>query len=273
MKVIENNFLAEPSPGEFVLSQSITGEESVHKKESEKMKLTTIVKALAEEITHLHKDRHKIQLVVIMSTSWIALFMANQMKMDSYALQIIEFLTFGSLGTGIIENIGMFFGRIVYAYFVIVFIVPLLSGETSMDQLRLGFAKLLSINCSDERTLIPLVLGMGLSMVLYNFIAGAAIWERAGLGIVCILLSLRLVANKKSLLRDALEKVAQKLLKKKSIAQYFTDKLVSGMTVGFIIATAISSTGVSKIAYILGFLCMLGTAMYIALEYRGGSRR
>lgn len=270
---MEKTVEASRTAGEYMLPQEIVGEESASKKGEESVNAKSMRIAFVKGMKNLYRDSRKIKILVLMSTVWISIIFADSMGIRSYPVRAVEILTLGRVGEGLLELLGIFFGRIVYTYFVISVLIPALSGELLPEQFKTGVRKIAGLDYSDEKTLIPLITGVGLALITYNFLSGGARVQNISIGIICMVLSIRLCSNRDGILRGIIGKIMIKAVKKKSVAQIMADRIISGVAIGFGISVAVSLLQLPNSAYVLGILCIAGVAIYLGLEYRGGFRR
>ncbi len=259
----ENNILrASASDGEMIFVQSPCLIDDVQPIILSPIKyLLQSAKKLMQDIKVILKDKKKRMPALIMTLIWGLFMIINiTLSANSSIFNVFNFLTFsnGGMNAGISGMVGGTIGRGIIAYFVSVSILPLLKGKKLFLSTKDGFKNLVKVVVvKNIKSQTSIFVGAGLALISYNFLTGNASIQNSMIGIVSFIMSIRILSSKNSFLRGFLVSFMNKYTKNKVSDSLSINRILAGCTLGFVIAVALSVTGISSICYIVGLLSII----------------
>ncbi|MGE5421777.1 MAG: hypothetical protein ACM3QW_00805 [Ignavibacteriales bacterium] len=231
--------------------------------------LSSFIKGIAKAAN----NKKQLVIVILMVLTWIALTVLPIFKINPPAFKILNFLTFaqGGLNNGIPGIIGGTIGRGIWAYFVFLLIMPVLSGKMPFSGMGQGLKTLFASLAGNNKRMVALLLfGTSLALISYNFMAGQASLQNSMVGIAAFFVSVRALNNKAGFLRG----FVSSLLRKGSGGVLpdinMINRFMAGWAWGFALAVLLSSVNFSIIAYLFGLLLLL--AALILYKKSGSSQ-
>jgi hypothetical protein len=154
--------------------------------------------------------------------------------------------------------IGASLGKGIISYFIFSFIIPLFSGGKPFAKLGTGLKNLYSaFSVKSFTTYGYLLLGLGASLLAYNFMTGNASLQNSMVGIVSFFISLKASSNKRGFLRGLLLSITTHLARSRQLDTSFITRFMVGWTLGFAVAIPLSATGIGFIGYGTGILTVI----------------
>ena len=217
------------------------------------------------------KDKRKLIPAVSMTIIWIVLSILPMAGVNASSIRILSFLTFaqGGISTGVPGAIGGIVGKGLVAYFIIALILPAFSGKKPFAGIGVGLKTLLaSLTVKDQKAVVPLLLGGGAALIVYNFITGNASLQNSMAGITAFILSLRALSGKAGFLRGFIASIRNKFNKGNTYDTSQVDRLVSGFAAGFALSLPLSAIRSSISCYIAGIVMFLAALVLTIIPKR-----
>ncbi len=220
------------------------------------------------------KNKQVLISTGVLTALWITVTVLTRMGLSGRILDALNFLTFAQSGCGggILAITGTSLGKGVVSYFLFRFILPLFSGQKTFNGISGGFKTLFSSFGAVKNTsaFSALFFGIGVALVVYNFMAGKTLVANSLVGIGALLISLQALSQRAGFLRGLLTSWAHQYSKSNALNAGFINSLLAGWTSGFAIAIALSVTHVEYICYLFGGVAVAaGLILVIAGKYKG----
>lgn len=210
---------------------------------------------LYKNIKNVFKDKRKRSLTIIISIIWLVLMIIRSLNINFFLIDIISYFTLSNSGLsgGIIPFIGGLIGKSVYVYFLSSLILQSKGDFRIVDHIK-QFLK--TFNLKDKSFFIFSSVGIGLSLIMYNFMTGNGSIDNSFIGIVSILLLLKTLYSKTGMMRETLHLLLNKVKIMKGAESNNLNSVVAGCIVGFMLGIAISPIG-KNLSYIVGFSILI----------------
>ena len=212
-------------------------------------------------IRTVFRDKKRLALVGVISCVWLVLLILPALGVNFSALKWLNFLTFaqGGASGGVLGLAGGIIGKGLLAYFFTVLLLPVFNRGKPLDGIGSGIKNIFaSLTAKDRYTFPPLLGGVGLALVCYNFLTVNNSWQNGMAGIAACLLALRALANKGGFLRMFLFSLFHKPGKGKIPNNLSITRFMAGWAAGFALGIPFSLTGISIIGYLTGFVLIIG---------------
>lgn len=268
MKVYEQSLLAQKSREEIILPQDIIGEKSIRKREEDKIDLKSSLITLKEEITSIHRDKRKWTTVLLLSTASIAVLTLDATGKQSLQVGLISYLLGGERGSGIFQTTGWMVSRAVYSYFMVSTLIPILLGEYRFQGWKKGLKRIREINYKKESNIIMILLGLVVSMYVYNFLSGKALFKNSMIGLILTVMTFKVYISDESMVKLQVERLILRAKRTDNICKTFSDRLLLGMGVGFLLSVVLSGLNIFYTSYFVGTFILIGVLAYLWLEYK-----
>lgn len=210
---------------------------------------------LYKNIKNVFKDKRKRLLIITISIIWLVLILIKSLNINFFLTDIINYLTFstGGTGGGVITIIGGLIGKSILAYFISTLILQNKNNLNVINYIK-NFIK--TFNLKEKSFIIFSVIGIGLSLILYNFITGDASMNNSVIGIVSILLLLKALYGKTGMMKETLHLFLNKTGIMKESESNNLNSVVTGCIIGFVLGIIISLIG-KNLCYIIGFIVLI----------------
>lgn len=209
---------------------------------------------------------------------WLVLSILPALGINPLPVRLLSFLTFaqGGMYGGAVGAVGGVMGKAVFAYFVSALLLPLFSGKNPFRGMGGGFKAFFSgLAAQSASAAAPLLLGIGLALVLYNFFTGNAGLVNSMAGVVGFILALKALLSKGGFIWGLLLTAANKLTKGKTPSQEAVRHGVSGYAAGSALGMALSALSrphnpiTAYIPYMAG-AALLITGIILAIAIKPG---
>ncbi len=202
------------------------------------------------------KDKKKWIPALIMAVTWFVLTLLPNLDFNPRWIQGLSWLTFAKGGLGMSGNPEWIniVGGIVGKGIVASLIFSLFSGGNPLKKMGRGLKTMFSSyalkNIGQGGTLI---IGIGLALIFYNFMTGFASLSMSMAGVSALLLSLKALGSHTGFLRKFFGGLtAKKTAKGKSMDTPTVNRIITGLTTGFMLSVPLSAINIFNLPYILG---------------------
>lgn len=267
MKVYQQSMVATKSREEVILPQEIIGEVSIRKEEE--VNLRSMLHTLRDEVLSIHKDKRKWTTALLVSTIWIAIFILDYSNTQSLQLDIVRYISGGSIGENIFQIAGYMTSRAVYSYFMVSTVIPILLGEYKFEGWRQGLERIKSIDYKKESNIVMILLGISLSMSIYNFLVGRAFLENTMVSIIMATMFFKSYISGRGIVRGMVIKLLLRAKRSQNASNILSDRFVVGLISGCMLSIAFSGLNIAYTGYFVGGLVILGVLIYMGLEHKG----
>lgn len=203
------------------------------------------------------KDKKALLTAIMFAAGWLVLTLLPALGISVPAW--LNFLTFarGGLTGGIAGFVGGILGKCLF----VSLIVGILSGNGQF-KIKKGI-KTTGQNMKPPNSLGLTLAGVGLALVLYNFMTGDNSPQNSMVGIVAAVAAIR-SQGQSGFLRQFAVSLSSRLSKTILPSNAQTGHLSAGFAAGFALGVPLSLLGVSWVCYLLGSLtCVTGAILSI----------
>jgi hypothetical protein len=204
----------------------------------------------------------------IMALVWFLLTLLPALGINPVPVQLLSFLTFaqGGLTGGVPGFIGGLIGKGLIAYFVALILTGGISAGGIISSIKSFFTKFSGGNWTPA-SISPLLLGGGMALFIYNFLAGTSTLMNCMVGIVAFLIAARTLMNKSGCIWNIFGSIFARHGK---IDSAVLTKLMAGWAAGFALGIILSIFG-GYLCYLIGFiLVVIGAILMIAVTGKEG---
>lgn len=253
----ENTAYASKSEGEEMFSMptvSLNGETALL---SPKIFLLGSISRLLKNSVAALKNWRVIITVLVLAALWVALPLLQAKGTGGIWLNILMFLTFadGNLGKGVLAVAGSIIGKGVYSLFIFNLVLPLSKGGNYFRGIGASFNKMFS-SFRGANALNLMFFGVGMALIMYNFLAGTADLKNCVVGIAAFFVSLKALSNSNGFLRGLLGSLFSKYAKNNT-AVHMIDRFIAGWVAGFALTVVLSALNIPTICYMVGALVLV----------------
>jgi hypothetical protein len=224
-------------------------------------------------LQRLFKNPKQLIPVAVLSVSWLILAILPALGVNPLPVKIFSLLTFaqGGMFGGVWGAIGGVIGKAIYAYFISALIIPLVSGKKPFRRTGSNTGR----GPADDKAsaVSPLVIGLGLALVFYNFITGNANIINSMAGVVGLVLAIRSIMRKGGFLWGLLFLLVRNKSRAGAASQKIVSRIMTGYAIGSASGVALSAvpwpnhTLVAYIPYMIGGLMILiGLVLQIVIK-------
>jgi hypothetical protein len=169
---------------------------------------------------------------------------------------------------GMLGAVGGIIGKAIFAYFVSVLVLPLFSGKKPFKGMGGGFNSFIKgLVVKSAKEAGQLVIGIGLALIMFNFITGNASTVNSMAGFVGLLLTVRSLWSRNGFIWGLLSSLVNKLAKGRVPTQIIVSRLLSGIAAGNAAGVVLSTLKVPYLPYVLGsLLLILGLVLAIVVK-------
>lgn len=216
------------------------------------------------------KDKKKWIPALIMAVTWFVLTLLPNLGFNPNWIQALSWLTFARGGLGMTENPELIHiaGGIVGKGIVASLIFSLFSGGKPLRKIWSGFKTMFSsYACKGIGQIGTLLIGIGLALVFYNFMAGFASLSMSMAGISAWLLSLRALGSQTGFLRKFFGGLtAKKTAAGKSVDSSTVNRIIGGLATGFLLSVPLSAINITNLPYISGGVVFFSGIILVIAE-------
>ncbi len=232
--------------------------------------LKASIRAEAASLKQFLKNPKQWIPVLVLSLFWLILSILPALGVDFWFLRVLSFLTFaqGGMYGGVWGAVGGVIGKAVFAYFVSALILPLFSGKNPFKNMGKQYKNFFSgLAVQSLRAAAPLVCGIGLALIVFNFLTGDASMVNSMAGIVGFVLAARSLLSKGGFFWGLLLSVASRISKGRIPAPLTVSRAMTGYAAGSAAGVALSAIPVPYLPYLIGaFLLIAGIVVGIVAK-------
>lgn len=270
-KIFDNTSFDATTSGEMIFTQTMPAINNIGSTLGPIKYLLKGIENIFNGLKNAFRDKKKLIPAIVMAAIWIILTILPMLGVYNTPIRYLSFLTFarGGMGQGLLNIIGGTVGKGLYAYFVTALILPIFSGKKPFKGIGRGIKTLLkSFAVKDISEAVPLFLGSGIALIIYNFLNANASLINSMAGIVGFIMALRALSRNTGFLRGFIMSVLNKLSKKKSMGTSFANRTIAGITTGFALSILFSTIPFRFTCYVVGIIFI---AVALILRIASGS--
>ncbi|HKM41536.1 MAG TPA: hypothetical protein VJY43_03100 [Methanocorpusculum sp.] len=233
--------------------------------------VTVIKKCIHTKFDAFKSALHNRKLLItagIMALVWFLLTLLPALGINPIPVQFFSFLTFaqGGLTGGVQGFIGGLIGKGLIAYFAALLLTGGISFGGIISSIKSFFTKF-SGGTWNLASISPLLIGGGLALFIYNFLAGTSTLLNCMVGIVAFIIAARALMNKSGCIWNLFGSLSAKRSK---IDSGVLTKVMAGWAAGFILGIVLSIFG-GYLCYLIGFiLLVIGAILMIVVTRKEG---
>lgn len=255
--LIKNYIDAPAFRGETVLSQSTFYRNIQTDSILSPFKVLSLgINSLYKNSKTVFKNKRKLIPALALAVIWMMLILLRLLGVNAIPVSILSFLTFaqGGLSPNLFHIIGGVIGKGIFAGLVLSFF----SKQSLLINLS-GRRKQISnlIMSKSLSDLAALLIGVGIALIAYNFMAGHASLEMSMAAVAGCILSLRALGNGTGFLTSFIHSVVAKIKKGKQVETVYVSRIIAGMSIGFVLSVPLSLTNILTVGYLAGFIFLI----------------
>lgn len=232
--------------------------------------IKTKVRMTLNSLKQLLKNPKQLIPMAVLSGIWLVLSILSAFRIDPIPVRILSFFTFaqGGMYGGVSGAIGGVIGKAMFAYFVSAFLLPLFLGKNPFRDVKNGFGRLLSgLAVQSAQAAGQLVIGIGIALIVFNFLTGNASLINSMAGVVGFFLALKALLKNGGFIWGLLLSVASKLTNNRIPSQMIISRVTSGYAAGSTLGVVLSALRIQNLPYALGaLLLIIGIVISIAVN-------
>ncbi|MDD5603886.1 MAG: zinc ribbon domain-containing protein [Eubacteriales bacterium] len=208
------------------------------------------------------KSPRKMIPILILAAVWLVLSILPAMGINPLPVQVLSFITFaqGGMYGGFWGALGGILGKAVFAYFFSALLIPLVTGKASGKGFAKGIKQFFAgFYIQGLGVLAPLLAGIGLALIIFNFLSGNASLVNSMPGIVGLILAIRTGFRKSGFLRGLILSFANKRSKGRIPANTTINHLAAGYAAGSLAGVALSALSVPFLPYLAGVILIIAS--------------
>lgn len=198
----------------------------------------------------IFKNKKRLILIGIIALLWIIFILLPVFGINPLPVKILSFLTFaqGGISMNPLRVIGGVIGKGVFAIFFLSLF------DDGLKRMKGAFPKLLSSFKTKSVYQIGLMLtGVGLSLILYNFMAGYAALIKAMVGVASLMLILETIGTEQGFIIQMTAALTAKQTPNGKVSdEKAIQSLLTGLTTGFAFGVLLSLVPFGYTPYIAG---------------------
>jgi len=222
--------------------------------------LKASIRAEAASLKQFLKNPKQWIPVLVLSLLWLILAILPALGVDFWFLRVLSFLTFaqGGMYGGVWGAVGGVIGKAVFAYFVSALLLPLFSGKSPFKNMGKSYKAFFSgLAVQSLSAAAPLICGIGIALIVFNFLTGNASMINSMAGIVGLVLAVRSLLSKGGFFWGLLLSVASRISKGRIPAPLTVSRAVTGYAAGSAAGVALSAIPVPFLPYLIGALLLI----------------
>ncbi len=225
----------------------------------------------ASIMDYVHHPQKMVPMLVLAGI-WLVMALLPALGINPWPVKLVSFMTFaqGGMYGGFWGVVGGVIGKAVFAYFVSVLVLPVVIGKASLKSLGEGYRRLLAgFSIHGLNVLAPLLLGIGIALIAFNFQSGNASLVNSMPGLVGFVLALRALSRQSGLIWNMLLSGASKLSKGRIPSGTTIQRLVSGFAAGGLAGVGLSVLRLPYLPYWLGLVAIVA-GVVLGLTVKAG---
>lgn len=218
---------------------------------------------IIRNVKGVFQNKKMLISALVLGGIWLLLAILSAVGVEFAPLKWLSIATFahGGLSTNPVEIVGGLVGKSVYGAVVL----SMLSG--GFGGVGIGIKKVFTnLKALDPKRLSLFLIGLGVALVSYNFMAGAPEIIDFTVAIAALLMVLRSIGNYNGFLRRLVASLtASKNKKMRSENVSHVNLILSGAAVGFVLAIPMSLIPLGWVGYLIGGVAFVaGGALYFS---------
>lgn len=208
------------------------------------------------------KEPQKMVPMLVLAGIWLVLSILPAIGFNPWPVKLLSFATFaqGGLYGGFLAMLGGIIGKALFAFFISALVVPLIRGKASLKGLGSGLKRLLAgFSIQGIHMLPPLLTGIGISLVIFNFLSGNSRLVNSMPGLVFFVLAVRTLMHQGGFFWNLLLIFANKLAKGKRPSITIVQRFVSGFATGGLAGVGLSALPWPYLPYLLGLTLIIAS--------------
>ena len=198
---------------------------------------------ISQSIKALKNPKQMIPTVVL-GVFWLVLALLGSFGIDPMPVRILSFLTFaqGGMFGSVLGAVGGILGKVVVVAFLNAAIIPLFQKKAPFSGVGggiKGFFK--SLVLKSLASVSALLGGLGLSLLLYAFMNSSQSLQNSIVGIIAFIMLLQNMGKQGGFLWGIVFSAIASFSKGKTPSYIGITRFLSGMTLGFALAVALSA--------------------------------
>ena len=212
--------------------------------------IITNLKQMIGNVKSNLKDKKMLTVFGILNLIWIILSILSIFKINSFIIKLISWITFfqGGFIGNVFNRLGGFIGKFLYTYLISSLVINKNYLMEIKNNVVLFKEKLNKKNLSNPFFLI----GVGLSLIIYNIIVGYMNFSNIIIGITLFILSLKNLKNN-NIVSNIFLKVLECL---KLQNQESLNNIIMGWTSGYLVGIILSFITKNS-GYLLGIILFI----------------
>lgn len=259
--IVGNESFATPTSGQMIFTQSSGASDGFSESISPVKFLIRGALGLITNIKGIIKDKKRLIFLAVMSLIWLLLMILPMLGINTAQIRILSFLTFAQGGTtgGVAGILGGSIGKGIAAFFYSSLIMPLFNKGKPFGGITDGFKTLFGLfGFKSVKETPSMLLGVGLSLIAYNFMNTNLTLQNSMIGLMAAFLSVKALSNKAGFLQGFIRSIMSKFSKNKTLDFSSVNRIIAGITTGFAVCIPLT---VINIPYITSFI---GLALIIS---------
>ncbi len=204
------------------------------------------------------KNPKQMISTVVLGLFWLVLALLGSFGINPLPVRILSFLTFaqGGMFGGVLGAVGGVLGKVVVAAFLNAIIIPLFQKKAPFTGIGGGIKGFFGgLAIKSITAVAPLLGGIGLSLLVYSFMNSSQSLQNSIVGIIAFVMLLQNIGRQGGFLWGLVFSVAGSISKGKTPSYIGVTRCLSGMTLGFALAVALSAMKLPWSAWLgAGFL-------------------
>lgn len=236
------------------------------------------IRAGMDSFRQLFKTPKRLIPLIVMSALWLILALLPALGINPWPVKLLSFLTFaqGGMYGGVWGAVGGVLGKAVFAYFVSALVSPLFMGRNPFKSGRAGKDFFSGLALQSANAAASLAVGVGLALVVYNFLTGNASLVNSMAGVTGLFLAIRSILRKGGFLWGLALSIVHKLSRGRVPSQLTVSRVITGYAAGSALGVLLSAVPwpyfpiTVYIPYMVGgALIIIGLLLGVALKSRG----
>ncbi len=211
-------------------------------------------------LTSYFKNPKKLIPILILAAVWLILSILPALGFNPLPVRLLSFATFaqGGMYGGFWGAVGGVLGKAIFAYFFSVLLIPLVTGKVSTKGFFSGMKRYFAgFYIHTLSVLAPLLAGIGLSLIIFNFLSGNASLVNSMPGIVGMILAIRAFIRQRGFIWGFILSIFSRISKGKIPPGPILNRFVAGYAAGSLSGVALSVIRIPYLPYLLGLILIL----------------
>ncbi len=201
------------------------------------------------------RNPRKMIPILVLAVVWLVLSVLPAMGINPLPVKILSFVTFaqGGMYGGFWGAAGGILGKAVFAWFFSALLIPLVTGKVSGKGFGAGMKQFFAgFYIQGLGVLAALLAGIGLALIIFNFLSGNASIINSMPGIVGIIMAIRIGFRRSGFFWGLMLSFANKKSKGKIPTNMTINHMAAGYATGSLTGVALSAVSVPYLPYLAG---------------------